>query len=529
MFNNLGQGIQQMPDAFAGNVDNSVKLFVFTPRIHGNICLRPSMFNFNPGVVDELLAAQSAKLATAAFGRPGTTNLTRSIKPDAQGIPIDSSIFDSMWSFILIFDSTGNAMRTSMVGAPQRRMILTGYFVDEPVATQTLYSSRPILNPDAIMVFTHESLAVITKHLQQRSQDSVSIAANNDFVPQMTDSFVQSTDLALVDAGSIAKSTIVDENGDDRIVLNDNNMIGCVDGESPVLGACTKTPRQQMVQIASAIDSAADAAVHVGDHYSGFDTGPNIVGSDPFAVFINQIHSSIGLRNAPTTITSTLNGAIPIPLGVLSSNFPNLMVYPIKIPSTPCYEVGDQNEMNIHNTFSSMVSSTVSAYCADLGISGIGFRYDSFSAGTFGQGGGNWQMLRVAAMLGDATTEDRLARSCNQFKTGMENDLFPVLKSFGGEFSLIVDYDMIGSTVIDLHFLDYDDSFGLYEAHNRLGGIISPAVGSTNTLNTNREQFDQLVTLASHNVVGRIPMTNNERQPYHQPANHGLGIKPSIM
>lgn len=529
MFNNFDQGMQGIPDAFKGEVGNSVKLFIFTPRIHGGICLRPSMFNFNPGVVEELINAQSACMATAMYGTPETTYLTKAIKPDAIGVSLDTSMLDQMWSFVLVFDHIGGSLTVRSFGGPHRRAVLTGYFLEEPVVPYTLKSSRPILNLNSILIFTHESMGVITKHLAQRTRDSISIATNNDYVPQLVDAYAGGDNLALVDASTIARCTVSDGTSKSRILIDDPAVISSKNGLSPVLSASCKTPRQHMVTIAEAVDSAVDAVSNHNDSYSSFDIGgKKRIGDDPFTTFIDTLHRHLGL-GAHAGINWSLDPASPISLGMLEGKFPNMNVYPISIPSTPCYEVGNQSEVNPHNTFSSMVSSSVSAYAMDLGISGIGFRYDSFTPGTFGQRRGNWQMMRVSSFLGDEITEQQLFGNVNQFKLGMESDLFPVLRAFNGEFSLIVDYDMIGSTVVDLHFMDYEDPYGMYEAHNKLGGIISPAVGTLNVLHTNREQFDQLTTLTTSNAIGRIPISNSERMVYHDINNIGYGITPDFQ
>jgi hypothetical protein len=128
---------------------------------------------------------------------------------------------------------------------------------------------------------------------------------------------------------------------------------------------------------------------------------------------------------------------------------------------------------------------------------------------------GVWQLFRVTPFVsGPEITEQLVSDILYRFRTRMESDLFPVLRAFAGEFSLFVDFDMIASTVIDLQFMDCPDSHGLYEAHNRLGGVISPAVGSGVHLVHNRTELDSLTTQLSSNVVGRMPLSIAEQYPY---------------
>jgi hypothetical protein len=495
-------------------VSSSVKLFVFTPRIHGTVCIRPAVYNFNAGTVEELFRGPTCKHSCAKYDGD-TPNLIKAIVPDSQGVIMNTSHLDSMWSFILVFENGKSPTQYRTFGSPIRRTVITGYFIDEPIAPTTLYTSTPIMNERAMMLFTHRSMAIITANISMTSKPSMSIAANNDYVPQAFAMHAQVDNLSLVDAASIARSQAVMDDGSTMVTDHNGTLLKNCHNASPILTPSVKTPRQQMMAIASAIDSASEQTQSTPIYSSlrGDDEVEKYHENDPFNQFKQMFINSM---SAPSTDiqTNDVDASRVLPLASLMFKFQNLEVYPIKIPTTPQFEVGNQSDINVHNSMSSMVQSTVSAYAQDLGLSSIAFRYESYIRNEMASSPGVWQLFRVTPfMAGPEITEQMVSDILYRFRTRVENDLFPVLRAFSGEFSLFVDFDMIASTVIDLQYMDCPTNHGLYEAHNRLGGVISPAIGSGTHLVHNRASLDTLSVQMASNIVGRMPLRTAELYP----------------
>jgi hypothetical protein len=492
---------QQPHSPFAQGISSGVELSVFTPRNHGSIYLRPLAFNFNDQTISEMMCNGSASQALSSFVGPGKDAIRTAIMPTGQGIQVNTDTYDTMWSFILVFDSTGNRMTTTRYGAPRRRTVLTGYFLDEPINPITMFSSNPVFNPDALLLFTHNSSMSIQECFGARQQRNFSVTSNADIIPQMTAQTVNE-DLALVDSATIAKCSMPGSVLGERVISDAGAFVSTFDERSGISHASSRSPRHQMMAIANAIDGAGN---HVQDTDAVFGSmGDGQMHSDPFDKFVNELHQNVATQGQ-MPIINNVDPTIPMSLGHLDALFPDMTMKPYKIPINPEYAVREQGSVNVHNVMASMVQNTVPVFAAECMLASVSFRHASWVQGDLcGLNKGQWEIISATSMVGDDLDPQKLINALGNFKRTMENTLFPVLLTSGGEFDLTVAYDMSSSTIIDLQYMDWDETgIGMYEGHNRLGGMVSPALGGVDTLNSNRIQFDQLVnTVAS---VGSNP------------------------
>ncbi len=478
-----------------------VRLFVFTPRIHGSVGLRPMVYNLDDQVASDILRVvdTDGMNIKQAFGHAEMPSLTRAILPNSHPIMVDTRHYDEMWSFVLVFDALPAAMSHINIGGPKSRNLLTGYFIDEPINPMTMGGSSPTPNLNACMIFTRQAMVTISEHMSQRSQHQLGVGANATFVPPIAAAHVPTEDLMLTDLQSIAKCSVV-EDASSKMVDHGSAYVGTRSHAAKISGIAG-TARQQLQNLTSVVGQSTEQ-VRDPDVFRTMDSS---IGIDPFDMFATMMYQQMGTEYNGG-IQNGLDPTVGIPLHWLDTHFPNLHMIPCRIPSTPSYETGDQSEISPTNSMSALASSSIASYAVEAGLSGIAFEYMS-TRGEFGMSAGAWQLHKATPLLGPAMPEAQLKANVNWFKMSLETDLFPVLKSFNGEFSIRVDYDVAGCGVIDLHFLDESpESRGFYETHSRLGGIISPSVGSETTFNHNSSQFDALVNTLNAQVVGAVPV-----------------------
>lgn len=486
---------QQPFSPMSQRIQSGVGLYIFTPRNHGSIQLRPLKFNFNEQMLNDMLQQPNIKQALGTYEGNNKSMYTHAILPDPQGISMDTTQYDNMWSFILVFDNGGNNMTSMRWGSPKKRTVLTGYFLDEPLNPMTMFSSSPTHNPNAMMLFTHTSSTILQDRIDKIVQRSHRIVANEDIVPQATAAHVHNgEELALVDAATIAKCQIPIED-DIRISSDAGAYLSTFNDMSGIVSSNARSPRHQLLAIADAMDTAktrTDATENSGIFGTVVDT---VTSLDPFDIFINEVYQNVASRQTGVINQNSIDPRLPIPLSALDNLFPNMNVVPFKIPINPEYEICDQGTVNPHNIMSSMIQSSIGVFASECLLASIQFRYGSWSVGDLcGMQEGQWQIIAASSMIGDDLDQNKLSAALNRFRRLMETSLFPIVKDTCGDFDLIAAYDMSSSTIIDLNLMDYNNpGMGYYEGHNRLGGMVSSAIGGESTLNNNRIQFDTLV------------------------------------
>lgn len=483
-----------------GDSSKGAKLYIFNPMSHGATVIRPYVYNFDDNLVDQLSQANSASDALKNMG--AMKNLSNIIVPAANGIEIETKFLDDHYSFILIIDENQGARSEVAFSNRVFRTIYTGYFIDEPINPLTLYTSNPTPNMNAYLVFTHVNSFSVNGRMDFGStgtQNNVSIMANSDIVPATLDQAVQFSNLALCDVGSIANSYTPDSYSEQSISTGRPLMLsGFMGSGSPMIHDRVKSPKHQLIDIAYGIDSAASMAMSDVNIFNGLDGG--LMGDNPSDVFQSNLYAHLQ-RPEVADIHQGINPSEGLTLGHLNTMYPSLDVKPVEIEYQLPYGVRDQRETNIQNIFSSMATNTISAIASANLLATVTFRYSSWNNNSLDQRGGNWEVIDASMMTEDDTHGTMLNSAINNFISGIESSLYPILLASGGEFDLMVSYNSTGATNVDLYFMDFaSDDRGYYVAHNNLGGIISPAVGTDQHSENNRYQFDTLVNNLSNNA-----------------------------
>lgn len=470
-------------------------LFIFTPRRLGDIAIRSNQFNFSRELANKFMTPVNPVEAVATF--QGNEDVAKAILPSSQGMGVDTSLYDSLWSFVLILDESDANQATRFMPTPKTRKIIKGYFLDEPMVHQ--YGMTPIHNPDAQMVCTHQSRSNVSFELTHAGQKiAQTTPVNEDYVPQLAAQYVGNENLAVVDSASIARSTALGDGGTIVSAPGDNYIAG-KSGSSAVIHNSSRCPRNELAAIGSALQSAQDAHDAREGFHDSFANSP--IAEDPIASFTHQMASSVA-TGSQMFVGSGLDWSRPVTFGTLETYCPHLAVLPMEMPVETQLDVRGHSEISMQNTYSSLIASSIPAICSNLGISDISFRYSS----TDMQGGRTalWEILDVKTSLGDMVPHERVVQMVNAFKAEMERSTLPTISVLSGHFNVIVSFNMAGATLVNLQLLDFPESndCGYHEGHNQMGGLLSPALGNDQMVMHNTGQFGSLVNHLGGVVAG---------------------------
>ncbi len=484
-------------------IQSGVKLYVFTPVQTGVTVIRPYVYNFNDNMVNGFVSGNTSDSMLKQINGFNNSTIVDAILPSANGIELSTSHLDNLYSFVLVIDNV-NANRSEMAyGGPKSRTVMTGYFYDEPFVLSTLWTSNPVLNEDALMVFTHNDGVSLQHGMQygaEAPRRAININAALDVIPQSTDQYVNAN-LAMCDISSIANSFIPDPYSEESVPTSNRLELSAHNGVAPVTNHRVKSPKHQLIDIAQSISQAKMMAEDEHTIYGGSEGGM-LNGSNPHDVFVSNMFGHLQ-RPETTSVRHGLNPAECIPIGKLSGLFPMLEVVPCEVPFNPTADSMDQRETTIQSVYSSLVTNVVSSIAMNNILSSIGFRYGSWNKTSFDQHGGSWEIQNASLIIGEEDADGSvLSSSVNKFMLELESALFPILIKMGGEFDMMVKHDSTGHTVVDLNFLDFVSmGHGFYTTQNKLGGMVSPALGTIDNAINNKAQLDGLISNLSANGI----------------------------
>jgi hypothetical protein len=512
-FNAPHQPNPQIGSILSSGNSASAKMIILTPRNHGNVAIRPTIFDFNQGLMDKMLSNYDAKHVASRFSMERT--LIESIKPSNEGIAVDTrSCIDNLNSFILIIDSVGQAPN-QFVKPQRRRQILTGYFLDEPIAPNTWYSSQPTINYNCPMVFTHDCVTAVTQQVNANgTRQAFSVVNNNDIINPLINHQVPGNDLYLVDSGSIAKCSTPSDNG---IIKTDAGAALAGQESASVIGVGARSAKHQLLSLADALTSAS--AVFSGG-YESFGSNDSRIGLDPYDRFLSEFLTQVGTSGSNVLQRNGIDSSRIVTIGqidamLMTSRMPQLNINPIKIPQSPTYERRHQGEKSPQNVFSSMACSAIQALAYEYQIGSISFRYNSRHREPGSMSNGSWALMSATSLLGGTNVVDENGlRSCLAgFRNALATTLFPTLIAIAGDFDIMVAYEATGVTVMDLNFYDYNPVGGVYEHDNLMGGLLCPAIGTYGQFQHNQAQLEFFAATAASAVVGNnamnYPITNS--------------------
>ena len=503
-YSDILQEVSQNQATYGNYQKASATLHLFSPKLMPAQVLRPYIYNFGQGFMNDILTYHdSLQMCVAPAGKGMySDNINQAILPDTNGILLDTYTLSQQWSFVLILDDqpSNRGIRNAMPG-PEIRIICMGYTNTEPINPMT-----GTLNPNAVLIFTHTAVTYLNSNVGvMGSARKFQCSNNSDFVGEMNAQLSREP-LFIGTPGDISNnvSTLMGEFGEPEVIGNYGDIsLSNETADAPTRNVDTtmNSPKHQLGSIMAVMDGAINATNEDWVRSSVLPSVP-----DNNAEYAHNWFK----QNAPGSRGSIpkvgLDTSHPMTISQLNFHYPNIDVVPHKIPGQSTWSVSPQDQMTLRNQMSSMVAASVTSFLPGCCLSDIAFRYCSWSKpDTFMPSStGVWQIMDAHCLVTVAPNEYK--RCIQDFQKICEMQLFPVLKSVHGEFDLMVYCNSGGEIVVDLIYLDdrhnLNPGEGFYETSARLGGLLNPMVVSQDNLNHNVTQLQCALDTVIANKLG---------------------------
>lgn len=494
--------------------DGQATMWVYTPLAYGKQMLRPYTYNISQNALDILTDKRAREDGTmsALLGNREIVQrpeIAGSIVPQGNGIELDMTTTNHLWTFVLQIDIVSPWLGGSSMNnvTARRRVLYTGVFLDEPILPHTLFSASPVPNPDCSMRVTHATESVISPGANALGDSTrVTVRSDIDIVDSALDSQANDRDLYLS-----TPDKLLSEHHDNGItteglaaLANVNKGVGVVsDLKSPM--AHLRALLMGLDQQVSIYESSAGNTV--GSHMAGAE---DIYDVDSFKRGVAGEWSQ--MSTALNEASGAIDPGVVMKLGFVISKFPNIVIIPQRVGTdsgyTPLMSEGhvcDPTRVNPKTIYSSMIASAVSTLANNFGLSSINFSYDSYQ-GQYGSNRGGTFEVHDAYLAMPPSNPDSgkqlLAHALELFKRQFLLDLVPSIKaSNNGDFQMHVSYMCNAETYVDFNFYDWASlqTEGIYETTNRIANITSTSVMDSAGFINNGESLDVLV----HNVYGK--------------------------
>lgn len=488
--------------------DKKAQLFIYSPHAMPAQVLRSFMYQFDPNFVDYLSSPHLISLEHAVSGdqAKAVPGAATAILPDAEGKVADTSNWSNFWTFTLILDL--RQAQFNGIITPSCRKIATGYFYGSEPGTYDAYGNF-VVNPNAIMVFTHVTSLNVRSQVRYGSIDGFAVYPNTaDYAGEVIPA-LYSEDMFIGTPRDLVHTAF--RNDGSSLVNYDNLSLTHVrDGAATrTIENELKSPKAQLGKIMQAIDTGLEHTQLATPVYDRMSTADEYM--QPVDRALESIESNLPSSTMLDIITG-LDTSRPSTISELNAMYPNLEVYPfiIRNANTFGWDVAAQTGVNASGMvgavvspkmqMSSLTASVVQAVCSALSIATVAFSYrwldgDGVVAGK--NEAFNLSMFSLMVPRGPEVTKQLAER----LKIYLDDQLFDIIHTVSGEFEMNVLCDMAGTVLVDLRLYNFPDAQdgAYFQTDAKLGGIINPMIGTLNTINNNAIQLSE----AAKNIVGR--------------------------
>ena len=508
-FMNQNDNMQPSMNQFDVNQDE-VTLIICSPRQINNLCVRPLMYNFNNGLIDDVCTNIDKKVTGHYKETMWTPNMMKAILPEGNGQRIDTLNISSSWTFVLIINATPRGTKFKTTGST-KRFIASGICLTEPINPLTMHMHKPTINPNCVLQILHSTTLAVCPSLGNNFNGNIKRCdADIHNIPQQTGQYYRDP-MYLINNKKLRESCVFDGTGG-KLFTPGKALVGA-DKETVNIPSYESSPKHDLNNTMEVLHSVANT---VQTHRGIENSLMGYQNMDPYENFITNVDSQLTNTGVLNETSIGIDITVPHVLGELINRYPNINVLPFDISATgSSLHERPQTVLNNQNTMSSLVINCMNTITPYVGLSEVMFRYDSFTEGSNmmpGQRRGSWQLQHACELV--MGNDQSLKYSLEQFKAMMENDLFPILITTCGEFSLTCKYDLTGESIINLQFLDEGVADGYYIHHNKLGGIVSPHIGTMDNLSHNSNELASLLNGVSTNILGLTGQGSQMHDPF---------------
>ena len=505
---------------------DEVILLVYTPKMVPTQVIRPYQYSFTGDVIEGFAEVDYNREKGTPMSFKDCDKLHEALIPDANGIKVHNDLLSTRWTFTLILTLTESSYKKIVFGK-RNKTIAVGYFTEEPFAPDTLYGTTPIINHNSVMVFTHSttiSLGIAT------NVGVGGVQENGGYINRDGDTFsnalsqYMTTDMYTMTPGDLRQSVshtklndfdglglggelTIDNSG--KVSLNVTPQESALNTfTAPTMIKSTqKSPKHHLMDIGRALTKGISIVGDNDNIYSEIDLG---IDSDVEDIMNRELpyRNSITVESA---IDPTNKGRTNITMMQFEKAFPNATIQPIQLNYTSEWEITPQDYVTQETVLGSIIAPTVQSLATGVGLSEIAFHYCSYNPSML-TSDGNWEILTDPFCIHATQDPQHVKKTAMRFMQHMEQDLFPILKHLGGEFEMIVRYDMVGETLVDFRYLDNPHIKGFLEIPNRFSSIVSPNIGNLDMFTNNVNNLQNLYDYAKeceYNLTNELPPKNN--------------------
>lgn len=504
-------------------------LFLYTPRRYDNQVIRPAVYNFSEDAVDAILRTGGSM--GSALNRTDVTTtqpVAEMIRPDTQGIRINTEIWSNNWTFVLVV-KLPYGYRGSVSGARgTRTIVMSGNCLDEPISELSMMTSTPMVNPNCrLVVHSRQVLSDGNASISANGMHAFTdIQASNDLINQSLNVQANNQDLYILRPYDLIQNHHVEPDG--ATISSPGVCALSAANEKTPVQSILKVPGSHVNQILQSLDVARnqmdvmDYAPRGMDSFGGMSGLSGAADIDQFRTFVEE---GLSGYQANAMIETGIDSTSIFTIAEVERTYPSLQVQPQRIANLPQYNVLPQDINNPKIAYSSMISSAVSALAIECGLSSISFMFisrDPTKRNDIEQF--SFQVVPGSVYLisppKDPGLIDMTMVGCvESFRKMFATRVAPFIAGSVGTFEVSVQYSNNSETLVNLQLLDWDYNTNLsdnayVESPNRLGNLSATVVGSHDHFVSNASELNQLVL-----------MTQGKTQ-YN---NHGLAAFPMQM
>ena len=503
-FNQFSQAVNQFElqnDAYdlTANGSKRAKLYVFTPTFLPQQTLRSFNYNFSNTLVQELASSKEQdfrKNLHQPEGTPMGNAVNLAVLPTLNGINMDTTLINNQWSFVLILDKSyptrNGVLQTA---SPITRTIATGYATEEPVNPNT-----NTVNPHAILMFTKVDVINVAPRMSGGEFDrSYIVKEDSSIVDERIGQLSGPKNLFTMTPGELVNNTAYEPMAKDMCVAPGPSCVTNIKANegSKKISNNEATPRHHLGNIVQALNASISSEKNLeGKNICA--NGVSVLDDPSIAGVIEKVATNMPNYNV-TTPGNTIDVTQPMSMECLCYMYPDLHVFPIAVPTKSIWDAAPQGVQTRRNQMSSLLAASIQNLITQVGIASISFRYDSFTGpDKFGLGSkdGVFYPERWCPI---STMSDKTQFSAIKwFETMFKDWLVPVIRTVGGEFRLLCHIDIGGYVLIDLIYEDerlgMSQGEGWYETSGKLGGYLTPYLGTESQWSNNASQLMELIS-----------------------------------
>ena len=482
-----------------------------------DVAIRPMNYRFDDNFLNEVHelteTALRAEMTHGSLikGLKTKTNFNDYVVPTPQAqMTFKASALSHHHRFILILTDSASDLITpntnfALSASNKMRRIYTGYFLDEPFSRLN-FSSKPALNPNAIMVITHKTVVGMTGSSDQFGYRERMATHSSDDIFQ----YRASLDLTSVNIGGHESSihlmtpehclSGVDSTAEgDTLILpgidSDLSRWKANDQATTILNQPDHNVTHLVRNVIKHVDEENNRNIMLGrstqasfdDRYVNEEIARMQMRSNlamPRSRLTRNFDLDINDQISPVDIDNMVNGT--------------LEVQDFDVSRPMYYETLDQSHASVLNQYSALIAYVVGPVISGAGLDSMKISYEI--ANMNGMVQDSWR--QNTPMSNYPVSEEQMGKMIWAVKHELENGIFRTIFDAMGAFSVMIDVCVSGMTSVRLSLVDMGIINGVdYVVPTCMGGMVSPLLGDSASLYSNNQAVETLFGIATGSHV----------------------------